>query len=477
MTGLRSITAAEWQRRFFELPPEVVLGPRYFRHLGERDFSTYLKPPSAWLPYGFRRLAHLRFDPDVRALRLWAFALEEGERLFRARQEGMKVVALMGDYGAMAPLVYGFADVAAFYPDFCYWTPFLTESEVLLRRADRRGLGEDTCFVRAAVGAFTSHAWWPDPDLVVASSGASCDDLAAVAQVAADTGLPVVWAEIPLRKEPAPWLTITRFAADPDLPEGTPQFEAGAVDRLAGRYRRLLDRMADALGRPLDSVRLAASVARARRIRARIARIRHLFATAPRAPLPASEELLVEFAATHFYGDPVECEAVLDGVLELVEERAADEEPLPSPRIVWVTPPPDPLLHVHGEERGARIVGTEYLIASALAPLPEGDPVRAVARSFLAGSLLGSAEARARSVAATVRDSGADGVVISNLFGSSHCGSEAPVLRRRIEEECGVPVLSFDVPNPVPGGLPSQTLNRLDAFVEALRARRRRCAT
>lgn len=473
MTRAEWIDVREWQRRFLALDPAFVRSHRYFRHLGERDFTVYLKPPSAFLPYGQRRLAKLRFDGDVRALRLWAFAMEESERLFRARQAGMKVVGLMGDYGAVAPLVYAFPEVAAFYPDYTYWTPFFTESEVLLRRADRRGLGEDTCFVRAAVGAFTSRAYWPEPDLVVASSGASCDDLAAVTQVAADAGLPMVWTEIPLRKEPAPWLAITRF--EPDRTPAGPALEEGAVNRLAAQYRGLLGRIADRLGTPLDEDRLAASVAASRRLRGKIARIRRLGAEAPLAPLPAAEELLVQFAATHGYGDPVECEAVIDGVLELVEERvregvgfgAAD-----AVRVVWATPPPDPLLHVHAEERGARIVGTEYLIASALAPLPEGDPLAAVARAFLAGSLLGSSAARARSVAAAVRDANADGVVISNLFGSSHCGAETPVLRRRIEEECGVPVLSFDVPKPSPGGIPSQTQNRLDAFLEALGRRR-----
>ncbi len=472
----RRIDSSTWQRRFLDLDPAETDTVHYFRHLGNQRFNRYLKPPSSYLAYGFRRLRRLHFDEDLRALRLWAFVLEEGERLFRARQSGMRVVGLMGDYGAVAPLVFSFPDLTAFYPDFCYWTPFLTESDVLLERANRRGLGEDTCFVRAAVGAFTSGAYWPEPDLVAASTGASCDDLAAVAQVAFDIGTRMLFLEIPQRKDPAPWLQVTEFEQEPGLPPR----QAGLLDRLCDVYRDFLTRAGVELGTPVEAARTARSVEVFREIRKTIGEIRRLVATAPLCPLPASEELLAEFAATHAYGDPAECRTVLDGILALCRERAdahtgfGRDDDL---RLFWVNPPPDPLLHVHVERAGARIVGTEYLIASALTPLGAGDPVEAVARAFLAGSLLGTSAARARTVVAGVRESGAEGVVISNLFGSSHCGSETPAIRRAVEEECGVPVLSFDVPKPAPGELSSQVRNRLEAFLEAIRGRRDRCAT
>ena len=87
-----------------------------------------------------------------------------------------------------------------------------------------------------------------------------------------------------------------------------------------------------------------------------------------------------------------------------------------------------------------------------------------------------SSAARARYVVEETKRTAAEGVVISNLFGSSHCGAETPVLRRAVEEECGVPVLTFDVPKPA-REISSQVQNRLQAFLEALRQRRRRCGT
>ncbi len=476
MSALERIDIGTWQRRFLDLDPDEVAGVHYFRHLGPRAFSRYFKPPSSFLGYGFRRLRRLHYDPDPRALRLFSFMLEEGERLFRARQSGMRVVGLMGDYGAVAPLLFAFPDVTAFYPDFCYWTPFLTESEVLLERAERRGLGADTCYVRAAVGAFTSQAYWPEPDLVAASTGASCDDLAAVAQVAFDAGTKMMFLEIPQRKDPAPWLTATRFISV----AGQAPRQAGLLERLCEIYRDFFDRAGTALGTPVTEDRVAGSVARFRELRAVIAEIRTLVATAPLCPLPATEELLVQFASTHAYGDPAECRRILDGVLELVRERSergvgfGREDDV---RLYWVNPPPDPLLHVHVERTGARVVGTEYLIASALTPLSEGDPVKSIARAFLTGSLLGSSAARSETIVAGIRETKAEGVVISNLFGSSHCGAETPVIRRAVEEKAGVPVLSFDVPKPAPGEISSQVQNRLAAFLEAIRARRGRCAT
>jgi hypothetical protein len=475
MSGPERIDAAEWQRRFLDLDPAAAREPRYFRHLGERAWAHYLKPPSSYRAYGFRRLSRLRFDGDARALRLFSFVMEETERLFRARQEGMKVVALMGDYGAVAPLLGAFPDTVAFYPDFTYFTPFLCESDVLLDRAERLGIGEDTCYVRAAAGAFAARANWPDPDLVVISSGASCDDLAATAQAAFDLGHPALFLDIPCRKDPAPWLGATRF----EEADGRPPVEEGLVERLAGQYREFLIRAGEVLGRAPDGDALAASVELARRTRRTIGRIRERLATAPAAPLPAYEAMLAEFAATHGYGDPVECEAILEGVRDLVEDRAAAGTgvlPPDAPRVVWATPPPDPLLFTCLEDAGARVAGSEYLIASALTvPPPEADPVTAVARAFLAGSLLGSSAARAKSVVAEVRRARAEGVVIANLFGSSHCGAETPVLRRAVEEECGIPVLSFDVPRPAVGGVPSQVKNRIEAFVEALKQRRNAC--
>ncbi|MCU0724962.1 MAG: 2-hydroxyacyl-CoA dehydratase family protein [Planctomycetes bacterium] len=469
------IDATEWQRRFLDLAPETRREPRYLRHLGEREWAHYLKPPSSYLPYGFRRLRRMRFDGDVRALRLFSFAMEETERLFRAKQEGLPVVALMGDYGAVAPLLGAFPGVVTFYPDFCYFTPFLAESDVLLDRAERLGIGEDTCYVRAAAGAFAARANWPDPDLVVVSTGASCDDLAATAQAAHDLGHPTLFLDIPCRKDPAPWLRVTRF----EPADGRPPVEAGLVDRLVAQYREFLARAGEVLGQRSDEVALAASVSRARRMRRTIREIRGHLASAPAAPLPAYEAMLAEFAATHGFGDPDECEAVLAGVRDLVAERAAAGVgvlPPDAARVVWATPPPDPLLFTLLEDAGGRVAGSEYLIASALTlPPDEPDPVVAVARAFLAGSLLGSSAARAKSVVAEVRRANAEGVVISNLFGSSHCGAETPVIRRAVEEECGLPVLSFDVPRPAPGGVASQVKNRVEAFVEALTQRRRTC--
>ncbi len=476
MSDLRRISAAEWQPRFLSLDPALGRGCRAHRALGDRAWARYLKPPSAYLPYGRRRLARLKFDPDPRALRLFGFAMEETERLYRAKREGMKVVALMGDYGAVAPLLHGFPGVTCFYPDFAYWSPFLAESDVLLERADRAGLGEDTCFVRAAVGGFASKACWPDPDLLVISTGASCDDVAAVSEIAAAEGFPTLYLDIPLRKDPAPCLHAARFVLDPDLPAGAPPREAGTAERLAGLYRDALRRAAEILGRPLSEGLLEASVERARRTRRTVGRIREVVATASAAPLPAFEAMLAEFAVTHGYGDPDEAEAVLEGVRDLVDERAAAGEgvlPADAVRLAWATPSPDPLLLTHVEDAGGRVAGTEYLIAGALAPPPPGDPVLGIARAFLAGSLLGSSAARARYLAAEVRRARAEGVVIGNLFGSSHCGAETPVLRRAVEEDCGVPVLAFDVPRPAPGGVPSQVRNRLEAFLEALAGRRR----
>ena len=64
----------------------------------------------------------------------------------------------------------------------------------------------------------------------------------------------------------------------------------------------------------------------------------------------------------------------------------------------------------------------------------------------------------------------AEGVIISGIFGASHC----PFEDRRITDElrkADLPVLSFDVPFS-PGRPSEQVKNRIESFVEIIKKRR-----
>jgi len=465
----RKIGVEEWHARFKRVPQALIDTYRYFRDAGRTAWNAYLQPPSFFHIYGMRVLSRLAFDNGLASLRLWGFVLNEGERLYRARQCGRKVVALMGDYGSLAPLVCSFPGLVPFYPDFQYWTPFLGESKVLLDTAEEAGVGERCCFVRSALAAFLRRAYFPDPALVIASTGAVCDDLDAVAQRVQALGHPFAWFELPWRKSAHPGYRFgPECAGDPSREEAL----------LADGFRRAAGRLSALAGVPFDEGRLSATLAKVERARSLIRRIRTLALSVSPRPLPALELMQVEFAGPHFYADLDECLSVLEDVKETVERRAAAGigfgPPDASP-VAWATPPADPVLLHRLEEMGGRLAATEFMIAQSRAPLDlSRPPLEALASSFfLEASLIGNTEQRARAFLDEAGANGARGAVISGLFASSHCVSETRILRDLMSKRLDGPVLAFDVPSPGGRGLRNPVKNRLAAYMETLKRRRR----
>ncbi|MEO0052392.1 MAG: hypothetical protein ABIK11_07665, partial [candidate division WOR-3 bacterium] len=188
------ITFEEWDDLFQQIPDELIEKFHYFPP-NQDAWSKYLFPPQVFAIYGARHLRRLKFDNSLAALRLWGFVNNESERLFRARQIGRRVIAVMGDLGPLAVLVNAFPDCVPFYPDCWWWTPFAMESKVLLETAARLGIGEATCYSRAALGAFAKHSYFPDPDLIIAATGASCDDYSGVESLVARLTGSCLWVE------------------------------------------------------------------------------------------------------------------------------------------------------------------------------------------------------------------------------------------------------------------------------------------
>jgi hypothetical protein len=470
------VTFDEWGELFENVPTELLDRYHYFRRDQEeqgglKPWSAYMFPPQTFAVYGNRHLMRLKYDNSLAALRLWGFVQNETERLFRARQVGRKVVATMGDLGAVPVLVNSFPELVAFYPDCIWWTPFAMESNVLFDAAAELGIGDATCFSRAALGAFAKHAYFPDPDLVIASTGASCDDYSGVEQLAGRFSSGMLWVETPMRREKlgchacAPELAQTHDTGMPYDPE--------SLDLLVHEYRRVLDRLEALAGRSVSEEELRAGVRKANRVRRLTRRLREL--AFRDAVLPALELMVVEFGCLHHYADIDEWPEVLEHLVETCEARAERGEKVVDPdalRIVWVSPPADPLFLNYVEDHGARVVGTEYVIGQALELLDENKPpVEAVAESFMASSLTGSTRQRVESVLRLAREHCAEGVMISGILGGSHCAMETRLIARYVRENLDIPVLEFDVPAPAKE-INRQLRTRIDAFLEVLRERR-----
>lgn len=470
----RRITFDEWGEQFTRIPDELIQEYHYYRPATGVPYpwSTYLFPPQSFAIYGSRHLRRLKFDNSLAALRLWGFVMNETERLFRARQIGRQVIATLGDLGGTPPLVLAAGNTVPFYPDCTWWVPFMNESTVLFEAAARLGIGEAACYSRAALGAFLKGAYFPEPQLCIAATGASCDDFAAVESLVAKLGKPVHWFELPLRKD-AHWGAACEEWRQ--TPAGT-TYQGSALRLLINEFQALRQCLQSLLGVELSDERIRQAIQRVNRVRRTVKRIKELVYSAPASVFPALEMMLIEFGNLHYYSDIDEWTAILEHLEQTISRRVSEKRFLASGeelRIIWVTPPADPLLLCYAEDLSLRVVGTEYVIGQALELIPEtGDPLTALAETLLNASLIGSSRSRAADVIAQAQRYHAEGVIISGIFGGSHCASETHLIRDYITQELDLPVLAFDVPAPAKS-IQSQVKTRIEAFVELLKSRRR----
>jgi benzoyl-CoA reductase/2-hydroxyglutaryl-CoA dehydratase subunit BcrC/BadD/HgdB len=429
-----------------------------FRKIGAGDATEtlVLGTPRCFVELkGNLRLRTLRFDNSLSSLRLWSFLLSENDRLAMARKAGKKIIGALKDLGTVPVIVYSSPRAVAFYPDGAWWTPCLMEmSEGLLRIADAAGFGDEVCPVRATLAAFLNRAHFPMPDLLVAAVGACCDDMTCVMQRVADLDIPMVWWELPYRRD----------AVTPDL-----------VRFVAREFDRVRRAVGDLVGEEITDDMLAAGIRKANQVRRLLARIRDLaYGTSP-APFPALETQICEMLAIHFCSDPEQSLAVLTHVLQTVErrvERAEGVLPRDNCRVVWVNPVADLRVMNLFEEMGGALAGTEYLFRHALLPIPEnGPPLEALAETALRDPMIGTAQYRARLIIEEARRYGAEGVIVANIPGASHCATEGLVIRQEVQRTLDLPVLEIAVP-PVADASIGQLATRLEGFFEVIRSRR-----
>lgn len=437
------ITLDQWDARYEKL---AATGGRYAAYAGplrrhERD--------------GDLRLRHLRFDNSAAALRLWNFLLTEEQRLRAAKARGAKIVGAMKDLGTVPVMAYSLPDVVAFYPDGAWWVPCIMEmSTGDLAAADRLGIDESFCPVRAMLGAFERGAHFPRPDLLVCSAGAVCDDFSAISQRLAAMGFPILWWEVPHRRGTGK--------------TPTPRSQVAFVRAELERVREALATLA---GRPLTDDMLADGIAQANRFRRRLHELRLLAYTTSPCPIGALEMLIVEMLAIHFCSDRAEAIAIVEEVLDEVRRRVAARVGVLSPDAVgvfWVNPVADLKAMNLLEQCGGRLCGTEFLFTHALDQI-ETDlpPMEALALAALADPMVGPAADRAARIIRDCRLFGARAVVVSRIPGASHCAGESLAIARAVRQ-AGLPVVEIEVP-PLCDSMEGPLRTRLQALIESAR--------
>jgi benzoyl-CoA reductase/2-hydroxyglutaryl-CoA dehydratase subunit BcrC/BadD/HgdB len=338
----------------------------------------------------------------------------------------------------------------------------------MLEAADRLGVDDSFCPVRAMLGAFVSQAHFPIPDLLICSVGATCDDFSAIAQRLEGLGFPIFWWEIPHRRPPHPGHKAVRLPGGQLAAREQVQFVRGEMERIRDALQ------AESTYR-LDTPRLREGIRRANRIRRCLRELRRLVFTADRCPLPALEMLIAEMLIIHFCSDIRETARVLRGLLAEVRRRirlgqglfAAD-----AVRVFWVNPVADLRAMNWLEASGGRICGTDYLFTHALDDIPDTpDPLESLARSALADPMVGSATERAQRIVRDARRFRAEAVVISRIPGASHCAYEGAIIADRLAAQLDIPVVEMEI-SPVSDALQASLNTRLSALIETARARR-----
>lgn len=467
---VKKISVMEWEERMAQVPEDYRAACTVLRSLVPGGVR-YLFSPYEYSCKGDTLLRRLKFDSSLAALRLWAFIFSEKDRLFLAKEKGWKVFAAMKDLGPVPVLAYAVPESITFYADELWWAPCFAEEPHLLDEAAKLGAGEELCYVRAALGAMKTLDYFPRPDLCIAGVGACCDDFSAVMQLIEAEGYPTHWWEMAVRRDPS--LRETEpFLRTP----GGSAYQESARAFVAGQLRGVVRRLEAVSGKQVTEAMLEESRDRFNLIRGKVAELRDLVYGAQRPPLPGLEMLLAEFIAPHACSDPDEAVAVLDDLLATVRHRLEHGlSPLASDpvRIFWATPPTDAALITLLEDLGGCIAGTEYMISHDFYRLAADKPVvDAVAENCMDDPMTGSAAFRARRIVEGCRRYGAEGVIISGIFGASHCAFDEAAISEIVTKELGIPVLSFDVPYS-PGRLSAQVVNRMEGFMDVLRQRRK----
>jgi benzoyl-CoA reductase/2-hydroxyglutaryl-CoA dehydratase subunit BcrC/BadD/HgdB len=469
----KRISSIEWDERINEIPSEFHRECRYLRTI-RKGGVPYLFSPSEYARRGDRLLDRLKFDSSPAALRLWAFIFSEKDRLFLAKENGWKIFAVMKDLGQVPVITYSMPETLSFYADALWWAPCFAENPKLLDEAEKLGATNELCYVRAALGAFKTLDYFPMPDLCFAGAGACCDDFSAVMQLIEWQGAKVHWWEIPARTNRTVLSDPKRFRK---TPFGKTEYPASLVKFLEEEYKGIVKAVEKESGLKVSPGMLKKSIALFNRIRGLIRALREMVYGAEKIPLPGLEMLLAEFSGIHACSEPEEVVNVLECLTEEVKRRLrAGVSPFKGRpvRIYWVTPPTDASVMTLLEDCGACVTGTEYLISHSYFPLRENiPPLRAIAENYMDDPMIGASEFRARRIVEEARRFRAEGVLMTGIFGASHCPFEENIIGDMIKRELGLPVLSYDVPYS-PGRHSEQMVNRIQSFIEMIKSNRKR---
>lgn len=435
---------------------------------GLRKLYPYIDPPSAVEEKGFHAPPEMYFDNSLAAARLRSLALYQVDRLWQARRQGAKIIGLAQDAGQLLPFLitgenlawFSFDTLGALYAS-------TSRQRSIFQAAEQIGIRRESCPVIKACIGLLRLGEIPEPDLVIAQTGASCDDHAVQMQLKEWLGYKIHWLEIPYRRS---WQAY--FSSFEAYPKHHEYYQKDAMVFYREQLRNLQNRLGEMYGFTLTTERLKDAMLTVNRFRRIIRRLTHRIAAAQQCPLPAVDQLLLHVCAMDGYGDLSETQDILEHMEQLItcRERKVSGvlpgETRRTPHILWMMPVLEMNLPSILEDAGARVVGWEMPHLSAHDYEIDNDPLSAMATDYLRFPLLGDCQLRLKWLADYISRYRVDGVIYSSIWSCTQMPIQAGIVKDFLSNY-NIPILILDCGRP--GGMVSgQMRTRIEAFVENL---------
>jgi|GEM_PF-4083464 len=456
----KRINVDEAERLYWSLSPVIrwALGRIY----------PYIQPPSKIREKGFIAPPEMNFDNSLAAARLRSLAMSQIERLWQAKRAGYKIIGLAQDAGQLMPFLISGEKIAWFSFEALGGAYITTSAEQsAIYASERVGVRRESCpIIKACIGLLTLGII-PEPDLIIAQTGASCDDHAVQMQLKEWLGYHVHWLELPYRRSQQAYFHSTETYHESE----------GLYQRCIEPFYRneleiLKHRLEKSFHYNFSEQVLMQSLQKINTFRQCLRRIFHYIASGKYCLWPAVDQLLLHVAAMDCYGDFKEMLDIVQHINELITYRdRTGASVLPKehtgyiPRILWLMPVVEMNLPSMLENFGARICGWEMPHLVGRDYRLDINPLTAMAQDYLQFPLLGDCDLRLAELKKFLDTYRVDGVICSSIWSCTQMPIQAGIVKDFLRNY-NIPMLIIDVGNS--GGISGQMRTRIEAFMENL---------
>lgn len=435
---------------------------------GLKRLYPYIDPPSIIEKKGFRAPREMYFDNSLAAARLRSLALHQIERLWQARRRGDKIIGVAQDVGQLLPFFLAGKNITWFSFDTLgalYASTSVKRS--VFQAAEQIGIRRESCPVIKASMGLLRLGEIPEPDLIIAQTGASCDDHAAQMQLKAWLGYNIHWMELPYRRGWQSYFTNYEACSTQDR-----YCQKDALIFYREQLRAVQSRLEEKCGFAFTESSLRGAMQEINHFREKMRHIFHRISVAAQCPLPAVDQLLLHVSAMDGYGDFSEMLDIVEHMQRLIASRerkdigVLDGEKQYTPRVLWMLPVLEMNLPSLVEDAGARVVGWEMPHLTAYAYQMDMDPLMAMAVDYLRFPLLGDCQLRLKWLADYIDQYRVDGIIYSSIWSCTQMPLQAGIVKDFLTNY-NIPMLILDC------GSPGETFSgqmrtRIEAFVESL---------